>query len=1414
MGEMYSVLKRVHGVISTTSVSKPQFKSNRLEDRVMHNNSEGKKKQVEDHYRNFKFSNNKTFVIACNDNFNAKTSNVNFVCVTCGECVLNDNHDMYVLHYINGVNSRTKMPMAVPISTREHKQTVDQFVATPLKRTVISESTNQKPRSKLRNQYEQISKTCKCWYSKITPPGYKWKPKTSIVNVKPNKSTCYVRDLKGNDLLTVTSSQAWLWHHRLLYLNFDTINLLSKYDIVTGLPKLKFVKDHICSSCELGKAKPKYFKTKTTPGSKRWLQILHMDLCGPMRVESFNGKKYVLVIVDDYSRYTWTHLLRSKDETLKVLIDFLKLVQRGLHAQAEAVSTAYFTQNRSLVILRHEKTPYHIINGRKPSVKFFHILGSLCYIVRDGENIDKMKKKGDACIFVGYPTQSRAYMVYNKRTRVIVETIHVNFDELPHMASDHVSAGPVLQCLMMALEHDSLSSGPQSQENVPQAAETVTTSNELDLLFSLMLAKGYSQQEGIDFEESFAPVARLETVRIFIAYVAHKLFPIYQMDVKTAFLNGPLKEEVEVKQIFRCLKNTINMRLWYPKDIGFNLTAFSDSDHRGYCDTRKSTSGGIQFLGGDKLVSWSSKKRDCTSMSSAEAEYVSLSTCCAQVLWLRTQLTDYSFHIDKILMYCDSKATIAISCNPVQHSRTKHIDVRYYFIKERVEKGIVELFFIITEYQLADLLTKALPEDSLLLLKTLHCCMKIRSTQSQIIGPVDTPVQTRQKTKDVDEQSFIAVIHQKTNPDLLQYCLFLCFLSQEESKKIVDALKGPSWVEAMQQKLLQFKIQNVWVLVDCPGEFRPIETKWVLKNKKDERGIVIRNKVRLVAQGHTQEEGIDYEEVFAPVVKIEAIRLFLAYASYMGFTVYQMDVKSAFLYGTIDEEVYVIQYLKGNPKLGLWYPKESHFDLMAYSDSDYGGSNQDRKSTTRGRQFLGRRLISWQCKKHTIVATSTTEAEYVAAVSGYGQVLWIQNQLLDYRVETMDGETKILAQVNGRQRTVSESSIRRNLKLNDEEDETAFPSGDVRYGEAFPTDTSLDASQDKENIVKTSAMPYEALPRVTSLGGGKNQDLEITQLKTMIKTLEDNERRREGFALEDVPNMGGWIKREDLLVGDTVNDSDKSANKGSDSTDEMSHDKGKGKMTEPEQPSKEKVLEQMSIQLARDLEAKFAQEDLIIREQAKRESEIVRIHAETELEMMIAELDRSNEMVLKYLSEYEQAAVGLSHDEKVELINELLMYQRHLAQIKKYQAQQNKPATKTERRNFYMSILRSNARWKAKDFKGITFGLKRPGIQLDKERIKKLKTGEGSGTESTQEQQSKEPKELSEEELKKMMELVSVKELYIKALQVKYPIMDWEIYSEGQGKCWKIIRVRNHTEVFQLFEDLLKKFDREGLDKL
>ncbi|GJY16351.1 ribonuclease H-like domain-containing protein [Tanacetum coccineum] len=368
--------------------------------------------------------------------------------------------------------------------------------------------------------------------------------------------------------------------------------------------------------------------------------------------------------------------------------------------------------------------------------------------------------------------------------------------------------------------------------------------------------------------------------------------------------------------------------------------------------------------------------------------------------------------------------------------------------------------------------------------------------KAQIIRDPKLAVQTRGMTKkNSGEYAMISNIQKqrRTNHKDFQNCLFACFLSQHEPTKISQALDDESWA---------------------------IGTKWVYRNKKDKRGIVVRNKARLVAQGYKQEEGIDYDKVFAPVARVEAIRLFLAYASFMNFPVYQMDVKSAFLYGTIEEEIMhnrfqmslmgeltfllglqvkqkedgifiskdkyvgeilkkfgfsslrtaitpmetnkaltkdedgedvdvhlyrsmirslmyltssrpdimfsvcacsrfqvqpkvshlnavkrIFRYLKGQPKLGLWYPKDSPLILEAFSDSDYAGASLDRKSTTGGCQFLGSRLISWQCKKQTVVANSTTEAEYIAASHCCGQVLWIQNQMLDYGFNFM--QTKI-----------------------------------------------------------------------------------------------------------------------------------------------------------------------------------------------------------------------------------------------------------------------------------------------------------------------------------------------------------------------------------------------------------------------
>nr|GEX91617.1 integrase, catalytic region, zinc finger, CCHC-type, peptidase aspartic, catalytic [Tanacetum cinerariifolium] len=606
-------------------------------------------------------------------NLNAKTLNVNFVCATCGKCVLNEQHDICVLKSCNSVNSRTKIPIVVPVSTREPNRIVNQSVAKFLKRTDDTESINQNPRHTTRKLYEHVSKACSWWYPKFTPPRYKWKPKSKIGNVNQNlveiilfivDSRCskymtgnlklltnFVEKFlgsRGTDLYSITlqdttspnpiflmakatSSQAWLWHCRLSHLNFDTINLLSKNNILIGLPKLKFIKDHLCSS---------------------WINY-QMSIA---RTPEQNGivKRQNRTLVEA----AWTMLSAAKVP---------------LFFWAEAIATTCFTQNRSL-------------------------------------------EKGDACIFVRYSTQSRAYKVFNKRTRVIVETIHVNFDELPHMASDHVSSDPVPQCPMTALEHDSLSPGPQCQENVPQADRTLTTSNELDLLFSLMfneLLNGSSQV-------------------------------VSKSSAKTT-TDAPNQQNDQVEN---------------DKFINIFCTPIQD--------------------------------RGKTS----------------------------SHHVDS------SNMNTFYQSHPSEHRWTK---------------------------------------DHLL---------------EQVIGNPSQLVRTRRQLESDGEM-----------------CMFALTVSRTEPKNIKEVMADSAWIESMHEELCQFDRLDVWELVDRPLCKNVINIKWPWKNKHDEENTVIRNKSHLVAKGYAQKEGVDFKESFAPVARLEAVRLFNAYAAHKSFTVYQMDVKTTFLYG-------------------------------------------------------------------------------------------------------------------------------------------------------------------------------------------------------------------------------------------------------------------------------------------------------------------------------------------------------------------------------------------------------------------------------------------------------------------------------------------------------------------------------------
>ncbi|GJU38220.1 retrovirus-related pol polyprotein from transposon TNT 1-94 [Tanacetum coccineum] len=304
-------------------------------------------------------------------------------------------------------------------------------------------------------------------------------------------------------LSKASKTKSWLWYRRLSHLNFGTLNKLAKDGHARGIPRLKFQKDHLCSACALGKSKKSSHQPKAEDTNQKKLYLLHMDLCGPMRMASINRKRYILVIVDDYSRFTWVRFLKTKYEAPTAIIKCIKNIQVRLKATvrnvrtdngtefvnqtlrewyenvgithqtyvartphqngvverrnqtlveatrtmlifskaplflwAEAINTACYTQNRSLIRLRYNKTPYKLMQDKKPDLSFFHVFGSLFYPTNNHEDLGKFDTKADIRIFVGYAPAKKEFRIYNRRTQIITETIHVTFDELTEMASE------------------------------------------------------------------------------------------------------------------------------------------------------------------------------------------------------------------------------------------------------------------------------------------------------------------------------------------------------------------------------------------------------------------------------------------------------------------------------------------------------------------------------------------------------------------------------------------------------------------------------------------------------------------------------------------------------------------------------------------------------------------------------------------------------------------------------------------------------------------------------------------------------------------------------------------------------------------------------------------------------------------
>ncbi|GJU63521.1 putative ribonuclease H-like domain-containing protein [Tanacetum coccineum] len=951
------------------------------------------------------------------------------------------------------------------------------------------------------------------------------------------------------------------WHRRLGHVNFKNLNKLVKGNLVRGLPSKIFQNDHTCVACQKGKQHKASCKAKSVSSISHSLQLLHMDLFGPTSVRSLNHKTYCLVITDDFSRFSWVFFLRTKDETSGILKDFIRQIENQLNQKvktircdngtefknrdfiefcgskgikreysnartpqqngvaerknrtlieaartmladsflpntfwAEAVSTACYVLNRVLVTKPHNKTPYELVTGKIPIISYIRPFGCHVTILNTIDHLGKFDGKADEGFLVGYSLQSKAFRVYNLETKRVEENLHITFlENKPNVAGK----GPTwlfdLDYLTDSMNYQPVRSENQANKHAgPQEANQNAGTEDI-------IDAGDSEKEAESAQDYFVlPIwsSYSSTVKRSTAKDAGEA-PNKHPDLKTDEKPVDKEDQVFLDELERLKRQE--------QDANDAAEALRK-------EFAQETEELLLQAGAAKASSTNIVNTASTPVSTA-SPYGGLSF---------TDLTNP-----------DQDDSEIPALEDIYNNPTDGIFTNSSYDDEGAVADFTNLEPVVN--------VSPIPTSRI---NSIH-------PSTLILGDPQSAVQTRSKvTKSSGAHAFVSYIQKqrRNNHKDFQHCLFACFLSQNEPKKISEALEDESWVDAMQEELLQFKIQKVWILVDLPFGKKAIGTKWVYRNKKDKRRVVVRNKARLDAQGHRQEEGIDYDEVFALVARIEAIRIFLAFTSYMGFIVYQMNVKSAFLYGKINEEVYVSQppgfvdpkypkkvykvvkalyglhqaprawyatlstfllkngYRRGTIDKTLFIKKDKHDIILVqvYVDDIIFGStkkswcdefealmksrfqmssmgeltfflglqvkqkedgifiSQDKyvaeilkkfdfvsvktastpietqkplvkdeeasdvdvhlyrsmigslmyltaladimylkgkprpgewKSTTGGCQFLGRRLISWQCKKQTIVATSTTEAEYVAAANCCGQVLWIQNQM-------------------------------------------------------------------------------------------------------------------------------------------------------------------------------------------------------------------------------------------------------------------------------------------------------------------------------------------------------------------------------------------------------------------------------------
>nr|GEV34857.1 retrovirus-related Pol polyprotein from transposon TNT 1-94 [Tanacetum cinerariifolium] len=1079
-----------------------------------------------------------------------------------------------------------------------------------------------------------------------------------------------------------------LWHRRLGHINFKTMNKLVRGNLVRGFPSKLLENNHSCVTMS------SIFKP---------LQLLPMDLFGPVSIKSINKNTYCLVITDDFSRFTWVFFLATKDETSEILKNLIAGIENQMDQNVKTIRC-----NNEIKLKNR-------------------IMNELC----------KMKGIKREFSVARTPQQNS---VAKRKNRTLIEAART-------MLAD-------------------------SKLPTTFWAETVNTAcRKLALSFMRPFGCPVTILNTLDHLGTKANINAGQVKKHTVLGLQYVLLPLLTTDSQ-----GPKSSKDEVaddagKKRKAANTNRLNTVSSPVNAISSSFTTVDPGREREQRNEFES------MFGQDKDANVNMM---FTSVSAAGSTYVNLG---GSIPVNATTLPNADLPTNPLMPNLEDTNDSGI------FSGSYNDEVK----GEKADFNNLELTIVVSPI----LKTKIYRDHP----------------KQQIIGDPLLPLQTRRMIK-----------------------------TSQEHVMVIQALQDPSWIEAMQDKLLQFRLQKVWRLVDLP-------------------------------KGYTQEEGIKYDKVFAPVARIEAIKLFLAYASFMGFLVYQMDVKSAFLYVTIKKEVYACQpldfkdlhfldkvykvekpymvsikllkhvktastpietnkaflkdeeakdvdvhlyrsmigsltylttsrsdiiYLKGQPKLGLWYPRDLPFDLEAFSDSDYAGASLDRKSTTGGCQFLRKRLISWKCKKQTVVANSTTKAEYVATTNCCRHVLWIQNQMLDYGFNFMntkiyiDNESTICIVKNLVYHSKTKHFKIRNHFIRDSYEKRLIQVITIHtdHNIADLLTKAFDVNSDefgvKTGSYKSKAKQYDWIGcddtkfwQTATTSSLDNGEMEIAAtIDGNIKVFTEAFVRRH-LKLEDSDGicilLTTEIFKQLALMGSPTHtyEADEDASTGVDVRYGWAATSVYG------------VAYTKLIMKVKKLEK------TVKTSQARRKSKIVVSDEEVDFEdpskqgrIMIEEFDQDAK--LGVLSEAKVLADTARRN--------IQTYTRRRA------VSTGSGGVSTASRMSSTASRMSSTTEESVSTVGASMPVSTAGM-VDKGRSKKQKIGESS------EPRNKDVDEPSQEELQQLMIIVPELGMNVKALQTKYPIIDWEIYTEDTRKYWKIIRVGNHTESKEGKVDYSKALD-------